>query len=214
MNLSELLAIMKSFPINSCQSKTFSLLRKDIKSHMNHSLIFAKITSPNISSRVKMNTIVINMNNHRNRQKNLRKKQLSLFAQAKEIKRQLLVITKVKILKKERINKMMLFLKNRSYLNHNFRLQFSSIMPMPIKLILFRRKIVNLLFLSQLFWEMFHRIILSSILVISIKPFLIILAILILMIWMLIIIPIQDYFYNPKNQISTKLNNKKLTQIC
>lgn len=205
---------MKSYPINSCQSKTFNLLRKDIKSHMNHSLIFAKITNPNISSRVKMSTIVTNMSNHRNRQKSLRKKQLSLFAQAKDIKRQLLVITKVKILKKEGINKMMLFLKNRSYLNHNLKLQFSSITPMHTKLILFRRKIVNLLFLSQLFWEMFHRIILSSILVISIKPFLIILAILILMIWMLIIILIQDYFYNPKNQTSTKLNNKKLTQIC
>lgn len=142
---------MKSYPINSCQSKTFNLLRKDIKSHMNHSLIFAKITNPNISSRVKMSTIVINMSNHRNRQKSRRKKQLSLFAQAKDIKRQLLVITKVKILKKEGINKMMLFLKNRSYLNHNLKLQFSSITPMPTKLILFRRKIVNLLFLSQLF---------------------------------------------------------------
>lgn len=142
---------MKSYPINSCQLKTFNLLRKGIKNHMNHSLIFAKITNPNISSRVKMSTIVINMSNHRNRQKNLRKKQLNLFAQAKEIKRQLLVITKVKILKKEGINKMMLFLKNRSYLNHNLKLRFSSIIPMPIKLILFRRKIVNLLFLSQLF---------------------------------------------------------------
>ena len=65
---------------------------------MNHSLIFAKITNPNISSRVKMSTIVINMSNHRNRQKSLRKKQLSLFAQAKDIKRQLLVITKLNTL--------------------------------------------------------------------------------------------------------------------
>jgi hypothetical protein len=40
------------------------------------------------------------------------------------------------------------------------------------------------------------------------------LAILILMIWMLIIIPIQDCFYSHRNQTSTKLNNKKLTLIC
>lgn len=154
------------------------------------------------------------MSNHRNPQKSLRKKQSNLFAPVKEIKHPLSVIIKATILKKE-IIKMIPFLRNNNYSNHNSKLLSSSIILMSIRQILSKRKIHNLLFLSLLFWGMFQRIIPSLIQVISIKLFPIIWVILISMISIMpTITPIQGSFLNHKSQISTRLNNKKSIQIC
>lgn len=86
-----------------------------------------------------MNIIVINMNNQINHPRSLKKKLLNPFAQAKEIKHQSSVTIKAKIHKKEKINKMMPFLKNKSYLNPSLKLLSFSIIITTIttKLILF-----------------------------------------------------------------------------
>lgn len=204
---------MNSSLNNSFPSKISNHWRKDTRNLTNHSLISVKIINLNISRRVKTNTIVINMSNHRNPQKSLRKKQSNLFAPVKEIKHPLSVIIKATILKKE-IIKMMPFLRNNNYSNHNSKLLSSSIILMSIRQILSKRKIPNLLSLSLLFWGMYHRIIPSLIQVISIKLFPIIWVILISMISMLTITLIQGSFLNHKSQISTRLNNKKSIQIC